>query len=155
MVRAPLWRGLFAFSDPGFHGLALRIRFPFFDLRLLEFVRAVPPTPWLENKHLLRAAVGERLPEVVRARPKSPMPGDVVLERNRRAGVPTWQIELLATPEMAAVIDQDWLRRACTQPPAAQAHTWATDRPPVQVAYWLHHRSRQGRADRTGRPTTE
>jgi asparagine synthase (glutamine-hydrolysing) len=155
MVRAPLWRGLFAFSDPGFHGLELRIRFPFFDLRLLEFVRAIPPTPWLENKHLLRAAVGDRLPEIVRIRPKSAMAGDVVLERNRRAGVPSWQIELLDTPEMAGLIDQDWLRRASNQPAAAQAQAWATDRPPVQVAYWLHHRSHQGARAGHVRPTTE
>ncbi len=140
LVQAPLWRTLFAWSDSGYNGFRLSVRFPFFDLRLLEFVLAIPPVPWFDGKRLLREAMGDRLPEVVRTRPKTVMPGDVALERNSRTGAPAWEIDLLGAPEMAAYVDADWLEAVRSQPAAAQAHTWATDRPPVQLAYWLRHR---------------
>jgi asparagine synthase (glutamine-hydrolysing) len=154
LVQAPLWRTLFAWSDSGYNGLPLSIRFPFFDLRLLEFVLAIPPTPWLGGKRLLREAMGHRLPDVVRTRPKTVMPGDVALEQNRRTGAPAWEIDLLSAPEMAAYVDADWLRAVRRQPAAAQAHTWATERPPVQLAYWLRHRPRWDRS-RTHVPDLE
>jgi asparagine synthase (glutamine-hydrolysing) len=142
MARAPLWRALFAWSDAGYNGRPLSIRFPFFDLRLIEFVLAIPPEPWLETKHLLRAAMGERLPEGVRARPKTLMPGDVSLEQQKEAGVPAWQIELLASPEMAGYVDPRWLSGVQRSPAAAQAEMWAKERPPVELAYWLRQRHR-------------
>ncbi|MGH9279925.1 MAG: asparagine synthetase B family protein [Acidimicrobiales bacterium] len=142
LVDAPLWRALFAWADAGYNGRPLSIRFPFFDVRLLEFVLAIPPTPWLDGKHLLRAAMGDRLPDVVRARPKTVMPGDVALERRKQSGVPDWQIELIAAPEMSAYVDTRWLRAVRSQPPAAQAEMWAAQRPPVELAYWLRHRRR-------------
>lgn len=141
MASAPLWRALFAWSDAGYNGRPLSIRFPFFDLRLLEFVLAIPPEPWLEAKHLLRAAMGERLPEGVRARPKTLMPGDVSLEQQKQAGVPGWQIELLAAPEMAGYVDSRWLSVVHRSPAAAQAEMWAKERPPVELAYWLSQRN--------------
>ena len=140
MAGAPLWRALFAWSDAGYNGRPLSIRFPFFDLRLLEFVLAIPPVPWLEDKRLLRAAMGERLPEGVRTRPKTTMPGDVTLEQQKRAGVPGWQIDLLAAPEMAGYVDSQWLGTVQRASAAVQAEIWAKQRPPVELAYWLRHR---------------
>ena len=153
LVEAALWRTLFAWSDAGYHGLPLKIRFPFFDLRLLEFVLSIPPVPWLDDKRLLRAAMGDRLPELVRTRPKTVMAGDVALEQNRHAGPPAWEIELLAGPEMAPYVDQEWLRRLRRQPPSEQALIWATQRPPVHLAYWLRHRRDPDRAGTAGRTT--
>jgi asparagine synthase (glutamine-hydrolysing) len=140
MAGAPLWRALFAWSDAGYNGRPLSIRFPFFDLRLIEFVLAIPPVPWLDDKHLLRAAMGERLPEGVRTRPKTVMPGDVTLEQQRHAGVPRWQVDLLAAPEMAGYVDSHWLGAVQRASPGAQAEIWAKERPPVELAYWLSRR---------------
>ncbi len=140
VAEAPLWRTLFAWSDAGYNGLPLSVRFPFFDLRLLEFVLAIPPVPWLDRKHVLRAAMGDRLPDVVRERPKTVMAGDVVQRQNARAGVPEWELDLLGRPELEPYVDQDWLRAVQRETAAARAHIWATQRPPVQLAYWLRHR---------------
>jgi len=140
VASAPLWRALFAWSDAGYNGRPLSIRFPFFDLRLLEFVLAIPPVPWLEDKRLLRAAMGERLPEGVRTRPKTLMPGDVTLEQQKQAGVPGWQIDLLAAPEMAGYVDRQWLGAVHRATAVVQAEIWAKERPPVELAYWLRHR---------------
>jgi len=148
MVEAPLWRTFFAWADAGYYGLQLSVRFPFFDLRLLEFVRAIPPAPWLEDKRLLRAAMGDRLPEVVRTRPKTLMAGYVTSAQNKQTGVPAWEIDLLTGPEMAAYVDDGWLRSVVHQSAAAQAHIWETQYPPVQLAYWLRYRRRLDRRAR-------
>jgi asparagine synthase (glutamine-hydrolysing) len=140
VTDAPLWRALFAWSDAGYNGRPLSIRFPFFDLRLLEFVLAIPPVPWLEDKHVLRAAMGERLPEGVRTRHKTLMPGDVTLAQQQEAGVPGWQLDLLAAPEMAGYVDSQWLGAVQRASAVEQATMWATQRPPVELAYWLRHR---------------
>ena len=140
VTGAPLWRALFAWSDAGYNGRALSIRFPFFDLRLLEFVLVIPPVPWLEDKHLLRAAMGERLPGGVGTRPKTVMPGDVTLEQHKQAGVPGWQIDLLAASEMAGYVDSHWLGAVQRASAVEQAEMWAKQRPPVELAYWLRHR---------------
>jgi asparagine synthase (glutamine-hydrolysing) len=139
MTTATLWRTLFALSDSGYHGLPLDIRFPFFDLRLLEFVVGLPPAQ-LHDKRVLRDAMANRLPDAVRIRPKTAMRGDVAFERNKQSGPPAWELELLATPEMAHYVDATWLRDVRRQSASEQAHTWATQRPPVQLAYWLAHR---------------
>ncbi len=146
MAGAPLWRALFAWSDAGYNGRPLSIRFPFFDLRLLDFVLAIPPAPWLEDKRLLRAAMGERLPEAVRTRPKTVMPGNVTLEQQKQSGVPGWQIDLLAAPEMAGYVDSKWLEAVRRAPAVVQAEIWAKQRPPVELGYWLRHRPCQHRS---------
>jgi hypothetical protein len=64
---------MFAASHPGASGLPLRLLFPLFDLRLVEYVWSVPPFPWRSGKHLLREAMRYRLPEAVRVRPKTPL----------------------------------------------------------------------------------
>ena len=48
-------------------------RHPFLDLRVLEYMIALPPVPWAWRKHLLREAMRGRLPDEVLARNKSPM----------------------------------------------------------------------------------
>lgn len=144
LVSAPLWRALFAWSDAGYNGRPLSIRFPFFDLRLLEFVLAIPPVPWLESKRLLRAAMGDRLPPAVRTRRKTVMAGNVALEQHKRTGVPRWQIDLLAAPEMAGYVDERWLAHVRSRPAAAQAEMWAAQRPPVELGYWLLRRRSPG-----------
>jgi asparagine synthase (glutamine-hydrolysing) len=74
----PGWVHWFKASHPGAHRLPLKVVFPFFDVRLAEYVLATPPSPWRRRKRLLREAMRGRLPEEVRRRPKT------VLYRNRR-----------------------------------------------------------------------
>lgn len=68
----PMWPAMFAAAHPSAGGLPLRMVFPFFDLRLVEYVWSVPAYPWRSSKHLLREAMRGRLPEAVRVRPKTP-----------------------------------------------------------------------------------
>ncbi len=61
---------------------------PLWDLPLLRFLLAVPAMPWCRDKYLIRTALKGMLPEAVRCRPKSPLPGFPNLVRARQAPRP-------------------------------------------------------------------
>jgi asparagine synthase (glutamine-hydrolysing) len=76
LLTLSLWPCLFESYDPGVTGFPLEVRYPFFDLRLVNYLLAIPPVPWCLHKELLRVAMEGYLPESVRQRPKSPLVGD-------------------------------------------------------------------------------
>jgi asparagine synthase (glutamine-hydrolysing) len=75
------WSPYLEASDPGHTGVPVEIGLPFLDLRLLNYLLALPPAPWCTNKMLLREAMKQILPEEVRLRPKSPLAGDPIMAR--------------------------------------------------------------------------
>ncbi len=77
-LSLPLWTNMFELEDPGGTGCPVETRYPFLDLRIVNFLLAIPPFPWFFNKMLLREAMIGRLPERVRTRPKTPLQGDPV-----------------------------------------------------------------------------
>jgi asparagine synthase (glutamine-hydrolysing) len=76
MLLGSTWTNYFESVDPGTTGATVEVRHPFFDVRLLRFALGIPAIPWCVNKELLRRAMRDRLPEVVRTRPKTPLAGD-------------------------------------------------------------------------------
>ena len=70
---APMWANLFEGHDAGVTNIPVEIRHPFFDLRLVNFLLALPRLPWCCDKQLLREAAREALPDAVRLRRKSPL----------------------------------------------------------------------------------
>jgi asparagine synthase (glutamine-hydrolysing) len=62
----------------------VEVRHPFIDLRVVEYLLAVPPFPWAFKKTILREAMAGRLPEDIRQRPKTPLAGDPLTEMLRR-----------------------------------------------------------------------
>lgn len=78
---------MFELEDPGATGCPVETRYPFLDLRMVNFLLAIPPFPWFFKKTLLREGMKGRLPERVRTRPKTPQQVDPVLARFRRTGV--------------------------------------------------------------------
>jgi len=85
-LTLPLWTNMFELEDPGGTGWPVETRYPFLDLRIVNFLLAIPPFPWFFNKKLLRDAMMGRLPERVRTRPKTPLQGDPVSARLRVTG---------------------------------------------------------------------
>jgi asparagine synthase (glutamine-hydrolysing) len=83
-----LWHVVFDGTDPVFTGVPLDVRHPYLDLRLLRFLLRVPAIPWSRDKHLFRYALSDRLPAIVRQRPKSPLKGEADYERAVRFGLP-------------------------------------------------------------------
>jgi asparagine synthase (glutamine-hydrolysing) len=70
MLLAPYWPGKLETLDPAATRVPVVVRHPFLDVRLVEYLLAIPPLPWFEGKHLLRQAMRGRLPEPVRVRRK-------------------------------------------------------------------------------------
>lgn len=84
-VTGPLWPSLFEGYDAGSTRVPVEIRYPFFDLRLMNFLLGLPRLPWCSDKEILREAARNALPDVVRLRKKSPLPAEPTLALLRRA----------------------------------------------------------------------
>jgi len=80
---------------------ALDYLHPFWDIRFLRFLLSVPVVPWCREKHLIRTALKGVLPEAVRRRPKSPVPGVPYLLRAQQTIKPS----LPALSELARYVD--------------------------------------------------
>lgn len=74
-LSRPIWADLFEQNDPGNNGILVESRHPFFDLRLLKFILAIPAIPWSLNKKILRSVMQDHLPHQVVQRPKTPLAG--------------------------------------------------------------------------------
>ena len=81
----PNWAYMFEHESPGVTRFPVEVRYPFLDLRVVNFLLALPPFPWFYQKSLLREAMAGRLPETVRRRPKSPLAGDPLREWVKRS----------------------------------------------------------------------
>lgn len=80
----PQWTWLFETNDPGVTRVPVEVRYPFFDLRVVEYLLALPPFPWFFRKTLLRRAMLGCLPEGVRRRKKTPLSCDPLIAAMRR-----------------------------------------------------------------------
>ena len=78
-VSSPRWSRVFELADPGLTHAAVEVRYPFFDLRIVNYFLAIPPFPWTFHKQLVRAAMSGHLPENIRQRPKTPLDGDPLI----------------------------------------------------------------------------
>src|SRR5262245_36098188 len=85
---APIWPGLFAAFDFDEALSPVVWRYPFLDLRVLEFMLSIPPVPWARRKLLLRQAMRHRLPNEVVRRDKTPLAGCPLTASLRRYGLP-------------------------------------------------------------------
>lgn len=82
----PLWPLNFEAVDPGVQGEAVRVVFPYLDLRLVNYLLSLPPFPWFIDKTLSRVALQQRehqpqrhtLPALIYERPKTPLRADPV-----------------------------------------------------------------------------
>ncbi len=153
MLTAPLWANIFAASDPGFTALPLRVRYPFFDLRLVRYLQSIASTPWLQNKQLLRQVMCDRLPQPILQRAKTPIRGYPRHIYAQQRGRQAWMHDLLALPAMTTYVDC----KQCLQ--LVQATESLTPAASDQLsfvfslAYWLRHRRDQiypERSDRHG-----
>jgi asparagine synthase (glutamine-hydrolysing) len=85
-LSLPQWTHMFEQENAGVTGHPVETRYPFLDLRIVNYLLALPPFPWFFQKMLLREAMAGRLPETVRVRPKTPLQGDPLSAQLRRTG---------------------------------------------------------------------
>ncbi|MDB9518577.1 asparagine synthase-related protein [Roseofilum reptotaenium CS-1145] len=139
MATAPLWSNIFSWSDPGFTGFPLKARFPFFDLRLVSYLLSVPPTPWFENKFLLREAMKGLLPESVRQRPKTTLQGFPHYTFMQQHGLQPWMVELMTAPELTNYVNSELLLQKLQSIGQLTPASYNQAGLVLHLAYWLRH----------------
>ena len=130
-LNSKMWAPLFEGYDPNVTKLDLEVRHPFIDLRLVEFLLAIPTAPWCVNKHILRQAMRGRLPAAVVDRPKTSLAGDPALQLVRRASV-RWLDSFEVSPQLERFVNLD--RRQLLADEQTSDGLWASLR-----VYALNH----------------
>jgi asparagine synthase (glutamine-hydrolysing) len=107
-LHIPQWSNLFEQESPGATRFPVEVRHPFLDLRIVNYLLALPPFPWFYQKMLLRAAMAGRLPESVRLRPKTPLARDPLVAQLQMPGA-EWVDHVHWDAEMDQFIDRSRL----------------------------------------------
>jgi asparagine synthase (glutamine-hydrolysing) len=133
-LLAPLWQNYFESCDPGVTRICLEHVHPYFDLRLLRFLFAIPPVPWTLDKCLIRSAMRDILPEAVRLRPKTPLAGDpwLIFVRNNRGAFSKAPLNL------AAYVDSVKYRAFLKSPAAFGQKSYQFSVRPAVLSAWLN-----------------
>lgn len=133
-MTASMWSYLFENSDPGETGFPVEVRYPFFDLRLVNYLLAIPPVPWCLHKELMRQAMRGILPEEVRLRPKTPMQGDPL---SVLLGQPEaqWVDRFEATPALANYVNREAVPLVSGR--AQGTNAACINLHPLNLNYWL------------------
>jgi len=134
LLLAPSWQNYFESCDPGATRIRLEQVHPYFDLRLLRFLFAIPPVPWTLDKCLIRSAMRDILPEAVRLRPKTPLAGDpwLIFVRNNRGAF------LKAPSNLAAYVDSVKYQAFLTSPAVFGENSYQFSVRPAVLSAWLN-----------------
>ncbi|MDY7014222.1 MAG: asparagine synthase-related protein [Cyanobacteriota bacterium] len=129
----PAWHAILAFYDAGCFGVPVEVRLPFLDLRLLDYLLALPPLPWCVGKELLRVALRGKLPERICQRPKSPITVDPVgVLANARPR--SWYDRAIGS-QLESYVDLPAWKAAISGEMTSQ-QAWSNLRP-LSLNYWL------------------
>jgi asparagine synthase (glutamine-hydrolysing) len=132
MLSSPHWTWMFETLDPGATRVPLEFRHPLFDIRLIEYVLAIPLVPWSIDKELLRSVSVGLQPDQVRRRRKSPLGADPIAAHLRN-GLPA-DIVPLTAERLAEYVDVEKVPRALGH--ASAERRWI-DLRPVSLNLWL------------------
>ncbi|NEO26338.1 MAG: hypothetical protein F6K03_05425, partial [Kamptonema sp. SIO4C4] len=138
----PIWQAQFTTNDPSFTHVPLEIRFPFLDLRLINYLLALPPLPWFENKFLERQTFRWRehqpnrvtVPPGIYQRPKTPLAGNPFFVQLQQ-GMNPWQ-HIPAVEAISPYVDVAKLKSLAQQPNPTVTTAWRNLRP-VSLGYWF------------------
>ena len=133
LATGSFWPYRFETCDAGVIALPCEVRHPFFDLRLLEYLFAIPPIPWFVQKDILRMAMRGILPEPIRGRPKAPLAGDPFFERLRNYDAQWWDDHFILTPQLARYIEPG----AVTKVASGDAYDMWVNARALSLNYWL------------------
>ena len=132
-LNSKVWTSLFEGYHPSATQLQLEVRHPLIDVRLVEFLLAIPPVPWCVNKHILRTAMKNRLPPAVLSRNKTPLAGDPALQLARDASV-RWLDSFEVNPRLRNFVNLK-LRQSIADEQTSDG-LWASLRV-FALNYWL------------------
>ena len=132
-LSLPHWSSMFELENAGVTRCAVEVRHPFLDLRIVNFMLALPPFPLFFDKQLLREAVAGRLPESVRTRRKAPLAGSPLVEHLRRSRT-NWIQDSDWSGEMDAYVNKSEMAAFHSETHAEKAHSALR---PLCLNFWL------------------
>lgn len=137
MANCPFGSNMFEQFDPGATGIAVKHYYPFFDLRLVNFLVSIPPIPWLVNKRILRESMQGKLPEAIRTRKKIVFQAPERYTQGMRKAVEVWIEDLLKhTPDLNNYLNTAELLR-CLQFEKINTGKLMRVEKTLAFAYWL------------------
>ena len=113
-MLGPQWAGLFESDDPGVTRYPLEVRYPFLDLRVVDYLLAIPVFPWAYKKKLLRDSMFKKLPDTLRLRPKTPVSVDPVTAKIRERGI-KWLDNISLSSRTAEFVNPTRLLDSCNR----------------------------------------
>jgi len=129
----PMWPALFEGYDPGVTHVSVEVRHPFFDLRLVNFLLALPALPWCSDKELLREAARGILPDAVRLRRKSPLLADPLLALLQQPES-AWVDSFEGAPELGRYVERRLIPKVFKENDVWTAWTHLR---PLSLDFWL------------------
>lgn len=72
-LALPHWTYSFELADAGVTRALVEVRYPYLDLRMVNYLLAIPTFPWSFQKRLIRDAMANHLPDATRLRAKTPL----------------------------------------------------------------------------------
>jgi len=123
---------MFESSDAEVLGVAVEMRHPFCDLRIIDYVLGIPAVPWSCDKELLRTPILARLPEQIRRRKKSVPQADPVVESCRDTATRTRLLSLARSVTPRFVSPTELLAAM-----GNSAEGVGTNLRPLTLEYWL------------------
>jgi asparagine synthase (glutamine-hydrolysing) len=137
-LSLPQWTRMFELGDPGATRCPVEVRYPFLDLRIVNYLLALPPFPWAFQKTLLREAMAGRLPETVRRRPKTPFTDDPVVDQLRRPES-AWVDHVQLSDEVGRYVNRSALGPLSTEKNSESALMAIR---PLSLNFWLQSAQR-------------
>jgi asparagine synthase (glutamine-hydrolysing) len=95
------WQAYFEEFDSSGTGAAVEFRHPYFDIRVLRFLLAIPALPWCRRKYLVRRAMRGILPDAILRRDKTPLYPDPWTALAQKIGFPRMD----AAPGLSEYVD--------------------------------------------------
>src|SRR5712692_919707 len=127
------WPSLFEGYDPGVTSVPVEVRHPFFDLRVVNYLLAIPPMPWCFDKTIVRLAMRGSLPESIRLRPKTVAAGEPLAALLRRPAA-QWVDRFEPVPALRTYVDRDRIPRVWGE---EDSNSIWTNLRPLCLNYWL------------------
>ncbi len=103
MSTAPAWVRIFSNADSSVTGVPLEFRWPYMDLRVVNYLLAIPVVPWCIQKQLLRDSGRGVLPASVLTRKKAIVRGSTLAEALRRPAM-RWVDHVPPVPEVSRYV---------------------------------------------------
>ncbi|MDJ1176801.1 asparagine synthetase B family protein [Roseofilum capinflatum] len=133
-IKAIFWSYLFECNDSGMTFSTIEVRYPYFDVRLIEFLFCIPVIPWVMFKGIVRASMKGKLPEFVRSRPKTPATGDSLNVRLQQTEM-RWIDDFNPISQLSMYINHKAIPTLCGMT-AQSSEAWV-DLRPISLNYWL------------------